>query len=127
MRYAALAACCLVLLAVPGAARDRNQVPAATPIGPARNCVPLAQLRDSLVRSDRVIDFRASGRDRYYRVTLPQSCPGLESERRFSYATLLSQLCAQDIITVLYQGGGPMRGAGCGLAPFQPVTIAHAR
>ncbi|WP_294190692.1 hypothetical protein [uncultured Sphingomonas sp.] len=124
MRYAALA-CCLVLLA--GAARDRNTVPVATPVGPARNCVPITQLRDSLVRSDRVIDFRTTGgRDRYYRVTLPQSCPGLGFERRFSYATSIGQLCAQDIITVLYQGGGPARGASCGLAPFQPVTITRA-
>ncbi len=124
MRYAALA-CCLVLLA--GAARDRNAVPAAPPAGPSRNCVPITQLRDSLVRSDRVIDFRTTGgRDRYYRVTLPQSCPGLGFERRFSYATSIGQLCAQDIITVLYQDGGLTRGASCGLAPFQPVTITRA-
>ncbi|SEK54142.1 hypothetical protein SAMN05216382_0609 [Sphingomonas palmae] len=127
MRYAALA-CCLVLLAAPGAAHDRNTVPEATPTGPARNCVPITQLRDSLVRSDRVVDFRTTGgRDRYYRVTLPQSCPGLGFERRFSYATSIGQLCAQDIITVLYQGSGPTRGASCGLAPLQPVTIARAR
>ncbi len=126
MRYAALA-CCLALLAAPGAVRDRNTGPVATPVGPARNCVPITQLRDSLVRSDRVIDFRTTGgRDRYYRVTLPQSCPGLSFERRFSYATSIGQLCAQDIITVLYQDGGLTRGASCGLAPFQPVTITRA-
>ena len=127
MRLPVLAACCLIAVAAPGAARDRNAVPAATPAGEPRNCVPITQLRESLVRSDRVIDFRTTGgRDRFYRVTLPQSCPGLGFERRFSYATSLSQLCAQDIITVLYQAG-PVRGASCGLAPFQPVTIARTR
>ena len=127
MRLPVLAACCLIAFAAPGAARDRNAVPPATPTGAPRNCVPITQLRESLVRNDRVIDFRTTGgRDRYYRVTLPQSCPGLGFERRFSYATSLSQLCAQDIITVLYQTG-PMRGASCGLAPFQPVTIARTR
>ena len=127
MRLPVLAACCLAALAAPTAARDRNAVPAATPTGPARNCVPITQLRESVVRSDRVIDFRTTGgRDRYYRVTLPQSCSGLGFERRFSYSTSLSQLCAQDIITVLYQTG-PMRGASCGLAPFQPVTIPRKR
>jgi hypothetical protein len=127
MRLPVLAACCLIAVAAPGAARDRNVVPAATPAGEPRNCVPITQLRESLVRSDRVIDFRTTGgRDRFYRVTLPQSCPGLGFERRFSYATSLSQLCAQDIITVLYQTG-PVRGASCGLAPFQPVTIARTR
>ncbi len=82
----------------------------------------IAPLRESLVRNDRVIDFHISG-DRYYRVTLPQSCSGLGSERRFTYSTSLSQLCSTDIITVLYQSP-PMRGASCGLGEFQPVKIA---
>ena len=116
-----LAAVATVAIAAPGAARDRDAVPPAVPDGPARSCVPLTQLRDSNVRNNRVIDFRVSG-DRYYRVTLPQDCPGLGSERRFSYATSLGQLCAQDIITVLYQAP-LMRGASCGLAEFQPVRI----
>ena len=112
--------------AAPGAARDLNAVPAATPTGPARTCVPITELRESLVRNDQVIDFRISG-DRYYRVTLPQGCPGLGFEKRFGYQTSICQLCAQDIITVL-QSGPLMRGASCGLAPFQPVTIAkHAK
>ncbi len=90
--------------------------------GEARSCVPLNQIRNSRVLSDRVIDFGTGGRETY-RVVLPQSCPQLGFEQRFSYATSLSQLCAQDIITVL-QGPGVMRGASCGLAPFQPITPA---
>ena len=123
MRHALLAALALAAVAAPGAARDRNAVPVATANGPARTCVPINRLRESLVRNDRVIDFRIGG-DRYYRVTLDQPCPQLGFERRFSYATSLSQLCAQDIITVLYDAP-LMRGASCGLAPFQPVRIAH--
>lgn len=122
MHVPILAALALAALASPGAARDRDEIPAATPDGEPRNCVPLRSLRESLVRSDRIIDFRISG-NRYYRVTLPQACPGLNFERRFSYKTSLSQLCAQDIITVL-QSTPPTPGASCGLAPFQPVTIA---
>ena len=120
-----LAAVTLAALATaPGTARDRRAaVPVATPAGKPQTCVPIQSLRESLVRSDSVIDFRVSG-NRYYRVVLPQGCPGLGFERRFSYATSLSQLCANDIITVLYQAG-PTRGASCGLAPFQPVTIAR--
>ncbi|WP_058754369.1 hypothetical protein [Sphingomonas endophytica] len=106
------------LLAAPGSA-----IPPATPVGTPLTCLPLATIRESIVRSDRVIDFRASGR-RMYRVTLPHACPGLGSERRFSYATSIGQLCAQDIITVFYQSG-PMRGASCGLAPFQPSTLSQ--
>lgn len=122
MRVPILAALALAAVASPGAARDRDEIPAATLDGEPRNCVPLRSLRESLVRSDRIIDFRISG-NRYYRVTLPQACPGLNFERRFSYKTSLSQLCAQDIITVL-QSTPPTPGASCGLAPFQPVTIA---
>ena len=123
MRASLWAAIALTAAAAPGAARDLNAVPEATPTGPAETCVPLSQLRESLVRNDRVIDFRVGG-NRYYRVTLPQACPSLGFEKRFTYETSLSQLCAQDIITVLYDT--PVtRGASCGLAPFQPVTIAR--
>lgn len=93
--------------------------------GEARSCVPLAQIRDSRVLSDRVIDFSNGGRDTY-RVVLPQPCPQLGFEQRFTYATSLSQLCAQDIITVL-QSPGVSRGASCGLAAFQPITPAPRR
>jgi hypothetical protein len=85
--------------------------------------VPLRDLHESRVRSDSIIDFRIAG-DRYYRVTLPQACPGLNFERSFSYSTSIGQLCAQDIITVV-RNVTPMRGASCGLAPFQPVRIAR--
>ncbi|MBW6526893.1 hypothetical protein KZ813_08595 [Sphingomonas sp. RHCKR7] len=114
----------VLMLSGAALARDRGPaVPEAVPAGAPRTCVPISALRESLVRSDRVIDFHTVG-DRYYRVTLPQACPGLGFERRFGYATSIGQLCAQDIITVLYTTGG-MRGASCGLAPFQPVTIAR--
>lgn len=95
--------------------------------GPSRTCVPLSQLRTSRVRSDRAIDFESSG-GTAYRVVLSQSCPGLGFEERFTYSTSLTQLCAQDIITVL-QGSGSnlMRGASCGLAPFQPIALPRRR
>lgn len=111
-----------VVVAVPSAARDRDQVPAATLTGAAVSCVPIRNLGSSEVRNDRVIDFMTSAR-KGYRVTLPDACPGLGFERAFSYATSLSQLCKQDIITVLRQGAGPMQGASCGLAEFQPIEL----
>ncbi len=91
--------------------------------GPARSCVPLMSIRNSRVLSDRVIDF-GNGSRSTYRVVLPQRCPQLGFEQRFTYATSLNQLCAQDIITVLQGSTPPMRGASCGLAPFQPITPA---
>jgi hypothetical protein len=122
MRILFPAAVAFAALAAPGAARDRNAVPEATLAGKPQSCIPIRSIRESIVRNDQVIDFRVNG-SRYYRVTLDQPCPQLGFERRFSYATSLSQLCAQDIITVLYTT--PIsRGASCGLAPFQPVTLA---
>ena len=92
--------------------------------GPARSCVPLTQIRNSRVRSDRVIDFSTGAGRKAYRVVLNQSCPQLGFEQRFTYSTSLSQLCAQDIITVL-QGPTVTRGASCGLAPFTPIELAR--
>ena len=105
-----------------GAARDRNAVPDATPIGKPVSCIPIRSITQSVVRSDQVIDFKTIGR-RVYRNTLPQGCPGLKFEGRFGYTTSLSQLCSNDIITVLYIT--PLQsGASCGLGQFQPVELA---
>ncbi|PAX08384.1 hypothetical protein CKY28_11300 [Sphingomonas lenta] len=112
--------------AAPDGLAAADRIPAATSAGEPEQCIPIRSIRESRVRSDQVIDFVTTGR-RTYRVTLPQRCPGLGFEQRFTYATSLDRLCAQDIITVLYQGGAPQRGASCGLAPFQPVTLATRR
>jgi hypothetical protein len=101
------------------AADGRSFADGARLAGAAKTCVPITQLRRSIVRSDRVIDWESNGRQ-MYRTVLPQPCPQLGFEQRFTYATSLSQLCAQDIITVL-QGPNVQRGASCGLAPFQPI------
>ncbi|MET0250005.1 MAG: hypothetical protein ABW164_09790 [Sphingobium sp.] len=86
------------------------------------DCIQINRIRSSQVRDDRTIDFVIGG-SKIYRNILPNSCPSLGFERRFAYATSLSQLCSVDIITVLYQGGGPglTRGASCGLGKFQPM------
>ncbi len=108
-----------LMIAVPLAAKDRP-VPVATPSGKPESCINLP-IRESRVRDDRTIDFFTGGR--VYRNTLPYGCPGLSSERAFSYETSLSRLCSTDIITVLQRAGGSlMRGASCGLGQFQPVT-----
>ncbi len=95
----------------------------ATPIKPAagRSCVQLSQIRETRVVDDRTIDFILRDRS-VLRNTLPYACPTLGFERAFSYATSLSELCAVDIITVINNGGGPRRGASCGLGTFVPYT-----
>ena len=97
--------------------------PEARETGAAVDCIPIVQIRESRVRNDQVIDFRSSGK-KWYRNTLPYSCPSLGFEERFSYKTSLSQLCSTDIITVLYTTGGRLDpGASCGLGKFQPVEL----
>lgn len=104
-----------------------DRVPAARPIGKPVSCVPLAQIRETMVRDDRTIDFRMTG-NKIYRNVLPYSCPSLGFERAFSYKTSQSQLCSTDIIHVLQNTGGGMRPtSACGLGEFQPVELEKTR
>jgi hypothetical protein len=114
----------LISVASPSSAkRDRNVVPEAREAGKPVSCIGLQTIRESRVRSDQVIDFRVSGK-KWYRNTLPYSCPSLGFEERFSYKTSTNQLCSLDIITVLYSS--PLQpGASCGLGKFQPVELVQ--
>lgn len=106
---------------------DRREAEMTAPqvrkVGAPVSCVPIARIQESRVINDRIIDFHMGGR-KVLRNELPHSCPGLEFEKAFTYATSLSQLCSTDIITVIHQGGGLWRGASCGLGQFQPVEGA---
>jgi len=105
----------------PGGARDRNQVPEATPIGKPENCIRTINIRQTYVRSDSVIDFDMGG-GKIYRNTLPFACPQLGFEEKFLYKTSIGQLCSVDTITVLTDP--PItQGATCGLGQFQPVKL----
>ncbi|MFC3441349.1 hypothetical protein ACFOKF_09115 [Sphingobium rhizovicinum] len=85
------------------------------------DCVQIRSIQSTNVRDDRTIDFVMNGR-KIYRNTLPNNCPSLGFEKRFSYRTSLSQLCSVDIITVLQNiGPGLQPGASCGLGKFQPM------
>jgi hypothetical protein len=108
------------------AKREMNKVPAAAETGAPVSCIQLHNIRESRVRNDQVIDFRVSGK-KWYRNTLPYSCPSLGFEEAFSYSTSLNQLCSVDIITVLSRSGGRLdSGARCGLGKFQPVELSKA-
>ncbi len=113
----------MALIASSGAAlakRDRS-VPEAKPVGEPVSCIQLSSIRESRVRSDSVIDFRTNG-GKWFRNTLPHSCPSLGFEESYSHATSINQLCSVDIITVL-QSPGLMRGPSCGLGKFQPIEL----
>ena len=94
---------------------------AATSPPASKSCINIANIRDTRVIDDRTIDFKMSD-GRTLRNNLPNKCPGLNINRSFGYATAQSQLCNVDIITVIVQGGGPTRGASCGLGQFTPLA-----
>ena len=93
-----------------------------TVTGPAVNCVTIRNIRDTKVIDDRTIDFHMSG-NQVFRNTLPNSCPQLGFQQAFAYRTSTSELCSVDIITVIVQGSGSMRGASCGLGKFTPISL----
>lgn len=99
--------------------------PEATVTGPGERCINRSQLRNTVVRSERVIDFEMHG-GKVYRNTLRQSCPGLNFDRAIAYETSIDQLCTQQIVYSLQNVGGvPRRGAGCSLGEFVPVEYVR--
>jgi hypothetical protein len=99
--------------------------PEAKVSGPAQRCIPRSQIRQTIVRSERVIDFEMQG-GAVFRNTLSSTCPGLAFERAIAYETSIDQLCTPQIIYVLTNVGGvPQRGAGCSLGEFVPVEYVR--
>ncbi|WP_439545801.1 hypothetical protein [Sandarakinorhabdus sp.] len=111
MARSALAAV-MFLLAAPAMAAE----PATEP--ETRNCLQLGNLRQTIVRNDSTIDFVLRDGS-VWRNNLPFRCAQLGIERAFSYQTSISQLCRQDLISVVLQTGGQPLGARCGLGEFQ--------
>lgn len=128
MRLLAISLMAGVALALAGCAQDERPAQAQQTMSPAGepvNCVTLSQLRQTRVIDDQTIDFILHD-GTILRNTLPNRCPSLGFERAFSYSTSINRLCNVDIITVIAQGGGPRRGASCGLGMFVPVKPADA-
>ena len=95
--------------------------PAVKVIGEAQTCINRSQVRNTVVRSDRVIDFEMQG-GAVYRNVLNSNCPGLGMDRAITYQTSIDQLCSPQIIYTLQNiGGVPQQGAGCSLGKFVPV------
>ena len=128
MSARSLALAALPLLAIGCApverASDANPAagaPTVTVLGEGQRCIMRDQVRQTVVRNDRVIDFEMQS-GKVYRSTMPQRCPGLSFERAITYETSINQLCTNQIIYALQNiGGVPQRGAGCSLGDFVPV------
>lgn len=99
--------------------------PAATVKGAGERCIPRSQIRQTIVRSDMVIDFEMQG-GKVYRNTLRSRCPSLAFDRAITYETSIDQLCSQQIVYSLQNiAGVPKRGAGCALGEFVPVEYVR--
>ena len=95
--------------------------PAVKILGEGQSCINRTAVRNTLVRSDQVIDFEMRG-GKVYRNVLQSPCPRLGFERSFTYNTSINQLCRPEIIYTLDTFGGRLdRGAGCSLGDFMPV------
>ena len=106
---------------------NKNEPAPVRAVGEPKSCVTISSIRSTKVIDNNIIDFRMAG-GKTYRNTLPQSCPGLKFEDRFSYRTSLNQLCSVDIVRVVHDYGGQLtEGAGCGLGKFQQVEKVPAK
>lgn len=109
------------------AARDAARTPAVTVLGAGEACITQSQIRQTVVRSDSVIDFEMRS-GKVYRSTLPNRCPGLTLDRAITWENSIDQLCRQQIVYSLQNFAGTLqRGAGCGLGEFVPVEYVKVR
>ena len=87
MRGLALVFATSLLITSPAFAKRDAAPPPATETGKPVSCISLSQIRESKVRNDQVIDFRTSGK-KWYRNTLPNSCPSLGLWQLRAFAAL---------------------------------------
>ncbi len=123
---AALTAACAPADPAARAAAQAARVPEARVLGAGQSCIDNSQIRASVVRSERVIDFEMRG-GKVYRNTLKSACPGLSFDRAITYETSINQLCTPQIVYSLQTiAGVPQRGAACALGEFVPVEYVKA-
>lgn len=89
-----------------------------------QDCIVASRIDRTEVIDDNTIIFHMRSRGQAYANYLPQTCPNLGREQRFTYQRRTSQLCDDTTITVLeLTGFGP--GFTCRLGQFHPVTAAE--
>jgi hypothetical protein len=125
MKRPLIALLTLAALTAPALARPLKPAEEAKiqPAGKPVDCVQPNRIRETRVRDDSTIDFYMND-GTVYRNKLPQSCPELGFQEKFGYETSINQLCSVDIIHVLRDPPGGIRGASCGLGQFQPISGA---
>ncbi len=89
-----------------------------------RDCILASRIDRTEVIDDNTIIFHMRSRGEAYVNYLPQRCPNLGREKRFTYERRTANLCDDTTITVLeLTGFGP--GFTCRLGEFNPITEAE--
>jgi hypothetical protein len=93
-----------------------------------KDCITPSNIKDTKIVDDSTILFYMRGGSKVtYRTALPQACPNLARENRFSYKVPINRLCSSDLITVLEQFGVGLRdGFTCRLGLFYPIPYEEA-
>lgn len=93
----------------------------------AVRCIDVRSIRRTYVVDDRSVLFYMGRRRVFYNI-LPSRCAGLASEDRFTYTTTTTRLCDVDVISVLYNDIGGLRGGpACRLGLFHEITREDAK
>jgi hypothetical protein len=118
------------------AAAEQDGAPAASAAPDAKadfdrtptDCIAVTNIKQTAVIDDSTILFYMRGGSKVtYRTALPQACPNLARENRFSYKVPINRLCSSDLITVLEQFGVGLRdGFTCRLGLFYPIPYEEA-
>ena len=98
---------------------DFQEVIAGRTAGPAQSCVSQRLLRGNKTYGEGVIVFEGTTNSIVYVNRPPSACPELKWSRALRTRTTTSQLCSNDIVTVIDPNGGITYGS-CALGDFVP-------
>ncbi len=89
--------------------------------GETTSCLNVTQIADITAVDERTLLIR-SGANTYYVSDLKSDCNGAtRNSTRFEYSTSTSQLCRNEIIRVVDNGGGFLTGS-CGMGSFEKLV-----
>jgi len=106
--------------ALAASAQDkRSLIERFAPTGETVDCIDIARIARSRILNDQNLFFEIKGGTRYIN-RLDTRCPGLVTERSYTYSLPTRKLCKEDVIRVFQPETGATRGT-CLLGPFRIV------
>ena len=93
-----------VAVAVLGAVTTAAHAQEGKNIGDSQQCISLGTIDQTIVIDNKTILVKTKPHG-YKRMDLVNTCSGLKIQGGFGYSTSTSQLCKQDVLTVIEQNG----------------------